>query len=284
MHGTSSELLNDFRLEIIRLARKQENYNLSTKHLISTLQVISSTKQQFKTLNEHIKYFMDTAKTPIRAIQMELEYESAKLVYKIDKSANKYMALEILLKSTTAYLDASIQQPLASNSTRLIANDKLNEICSKSIIYMCNLFSWHHPSLLNDISNGKHENAAMLSYYLKKLTTFKNANQKLPEAHKTHLMPDDELMIGDFLDLSTFVCKNLAKSWFSLATWSYKQGQYDFFLSLKAHFAAHHLLILTSIGKKRKWRIKEFLKRGINSNSRKFYEKNTCSEYIGISP
>lgn len=223
---SSSEALNDFRLEVIRLARKQQNYNLSAKHLVNTLQIVNSFKTQpLKSLADNVKQYMDTVKTQIKPVQMELEYESAKLLYSMDRESNKYNALQILLRSSSTYIDQLQQQSVQS---RLSVNIKMNEICSKSILYVCNIFN-SHPTLLNEILACKDDNASLVNASLDILLSLKNVyniqlNFSGDFAHGYEHGGDKELLIGDLLDLSTVVCKNLGKPWYALANWCYKQG------------------------------------------------------------
>jgi hypothetical protein len=226
-HIQSNDLLNDFRLEMIRLARKQENFTLSSKHLLNTLQIVNnsiiSQPQQSTNLSENIKFYIETYhdKSPImNTIQVELEYESAKLLYCMGKEANKYETLGILLKSVSKYIDQQMNGLIS-------ANDKLNEICSKSILYVCKVFNKESPTFLNDILMCKDESASSVNNSLMYLLNLKNVyNFSLNFDHYTTdpVHSDKEHLIGDLLDLSTFVCTGLAKSWYTLANWCYKQG------------------------------------------------------------
>ncbi len=276
---------NEFRLEIIRVARKQSNFNLASNILISEMNYLSKSTNINNDLIESSKIYLSRLNESNLIINnhsdLKLEKEAAKLIKLLNENnsnKNDLASIEILTTSINRYiqnfledivnndfsqsLSTSINPYSTFNWQSTVANtqfknkkqnnltDITKEFYARSILTLSKWLSLNsivlkelNSSYLNNnrkismnISSfsSNYENSEIIINNLNKILSLKsNTNVHSHLSDKFNLKNDDlysilnndEIILGDLLDLATAVSPKLCKSWHQLADWCYKWGR-----------------------------------------------------------
>jgi PI-3-kinase-related kinase SMG-1 len=258
-HRLNAELYNEIVFALVRLSRKQTNVNLATRLIMSQIGSTYFNKNQAQFQAEHANTFTEFVFQHQSYVNifnlnktlftLSYEIESAKLLNSIHD--DKLVSIEYLSSKILKYCECLMvadpnqmniySQQYLNQEIKLItlSSNTLNSKLARSLLNLC---KW----LLNDQIIREMNTQFSTVNYLRKAEKVKRILEKMSEykyssglkinlnANDSDLLEsNDERILGELIDFSTAICPDLAKTWYTLANWSYNWGKKS---ADKAHF------------------------------------------------
>ena len=196
---------SNLRLNVIKKARKEKNFNLATNHLYVFLQekdvLYMREERSGNVLNNIVSHSLKKIPDmPIWCVDnARCVYELIKLSY-VDTDSRQ-LTFDLCAVASTAI----------SKHAEMYSSNELKQVSGKILL---KLATW--------LQNG---DQACITDFQSPLGKFLTVLPELNTVEKSNIVPLTEMAIGKLLQFGVHECNGLAKSWNAFGTWCYRWGK-----------------------------------------------------------
>ncbi|CAF0784356.1 unnamed protein product [Brachionus calyciflorus] len=230
----------DLNLSCARLARKQQNKNLSLRLLDQQLKYFNNTLDNNSHLftRQNEANFYDSVARLMNDVHQITDYNLKLKILEFSQESSKFLAtcnysfesVDISTKSILNFVNfepdmTPLFTPGVPYQNNKIFKDNLNEKCSFLLMNLSKFLA-QNTSILKNLNFFNSENLSLneqIGSNINKILSLKYNDISKFNLKDNFLNP--ESIIGNLLDLSTVLSPKIPKTWYSLGNWCYKWGK-----------------------------------------------------------